>query len=165
MANQSIADFKLRFLEDATANELATGGTTHKRERLVKLPVSGVPMTKVYAQQRALSGGALTLDLTSLTDATGAALDLSGLKVQFVYIENAPASGAANTDTLNVKFGATNGYNIFGDAASEITLAVGGWCAVYNPEGTPDVANGSADTIDFASSDADADFIVMIAAG
>lgn len=167
MATSATAQVKLQFLETTTANELLVNSDLlHKFDELVKLTSSSTPaVTKVYAQQRALSAGALTLDLTALTDGTGAALDLTGLKVQFVAFANKPVSGAPNTDTLNVKFGATNGYNIFGDAASEVTLAVGGWCIFYNPEGTPDVANGSADTVDVSSSDADADFIVMIAAG
>jgi hypothetical protein len=164
MANEVITDLKLRFLEDDTANELATGGTTHAHSRLVKLPVSGVPMTKMYAQQLALSAGAYTLNLTALTDAAGAAMTFLGLKTQFVYIENAPKSGAPNTGTLNIKIGASDGYAIFGDAASEVTLAVGGYIAIYNPEGCPDVAS-DVDQIDISSSDADADFIVMIGAG
>lgn len=166
MATTATAQVKLQFFETTTVNELlVSGDLIHKFDELVKLTATSTPaVTKVYAQQRALSTGTLTLDLTALTDGSGAAMDLTGLKVQFVAVANKPVSGAANTDTLNVKFGATNGYNIFGDAASEATLAIGGWCIFYNPEGTPDVG-ASAKTIDFSGSDADADFIVMIAAG
>lgn len=166
MATSATAQVKLQFLETTTANELlADSDLLHKFDELVKLTATSTPVvTKVYAQQLALSTGALTVDLTALTDGTGASLDLTGLKVQFVAIANKPVSGAANTDTLNAKTGATNGYQIFGDAASEATLAIGGWCIFYNPEGTPDVG-ASAKTIDFSGSDADADFILMIAAG
>lgn len=167
MANTAQATLKLLFIETTTANELAADkDVQHKLNELVSLTSGTSPaVTKVYAQALSLSAGAYTADLTALTDATGASLDLSGLKVQFIAVKNAPTSGAANTGTLNVVKGATNGYNWLGDVASECTLPIGGWLCAYLPEGTPDVANGSADTIDFSSADTDADFILMIAAG
>lgn len=166
MATQATAEVKLQFLETTTANELLVNNNLlHKFEELVKLTSSTTPaITKVYAQQLALTAGAATVNLTALTDGLGAAMTMVGLKVQFVAFANKPVSGAANTDTLNVKIGGTDGYAIFGDAASEITLAIGGWCVFYNPEGCPDVAT-DVDQIDVSSSDTDADFIVMIAAG
>lgn len=167
MATTASAEVKVQFLETTAGNKLLVNrDLLHKFERQINLTSStaGAPVTKVYAQERTLTTGALTLDLTSLTDGLGAAMTFAGLKVQVVAIFNGPASGAANTSTLNVKIGASDGYAIFGDAASEITIPIGGWAIFYLPEGTPDVAS-DVDQVDFSSSDQDADFLVMLAAG
>lgn len=167
MANQATVQNRLELQEDvAAANELTRSQLIHSAsDNLLKLAAATTPaVTKVYAQQLQLSSGTLTVDLTALVDGAGQALDLTGLKVQIIKIVNAPRSGAANTDTLNVVIAAVNGYQWAGDAASEATLAIGGSLQIYNPEGTPDVG-ASAKDITFSSPDVDADFQLLIAAG
>ena len=166
MANNATLNVKLAMTETTTANELAADkNIDHVFEALAKLGATTTPVvTKVYAQQLQLSGGALTLNLTALTDGVGAALDLDTLKVQIFAVKNAPSTGAANTDTLNIKTGAVDGFGILGDTLSEATLAIGGFLVIYNPEGTADVA-AAVDQVDFSSTDVDASFQVLIAAG
>jgi hypothetical protein len=72
---------------------------------------SSVPVTKIASGTATLSGGALTIDLTSLTGLAGEAITFSGLKVQFAFFRN-PTSSANN---ITVGRGATNGYGF--DAA------------------------------------------------
>ena len=85
---------------------------------------------------------------------------MTGLKVQvFFFIAN-----ANNTANISIQDGATNGYDIFGDSGSYVSVPPGGWVLYYGADGLDDV--GSSDkTIDLASSDADASYQVQIVAG
>lgn len=64
--------------------------------------------TKVWADTLTLSGGALTVDLSSLTGMNGAALDLTGFYVHTCIIAIPTASAA-----MTFVAGATNGYGLF----------------------------------------------------
>lgn len=117
------------------------------------------PATQIWSDQITLSAGAATVDLSALTHPI-ATLDLTGLKVQAIKI----AAASANTAAITASDGATNGYNIFGDASGQVTIAAGGEVVFYNPEGNPDVG-AAAKTIDFSSGDTDAIFDIMVIAG
>ena len=126
------------------------------------LNASSTPaVTAAWSDTVALSGGSATIDLSSLSlGATLTALDLTGLKVQgFVF-----QSKAANTDTVTIVDGASNGYNLFGDSSGQVTLSPGGAVSFYAPEDLPDVGSG-AKTIDLSSSDLDAQVDVILIAG
>lgn len=126
---------------------------------------STVPATKAWSDQGQLTAGTVTLDLTSLSNgSTLAATNMTGLKVQLVKITNAPATGTANTSTLTIADGASNGYTLFGDASGQVTLPVGGWVLLGGNEGLPDVAS-NAKNITLTSSDTDADYQILIVAG
>ena len=122
---------------------------------------STVPATKVGALAVSLSGGAATLDLTSITHGSELnAVTFSGLKVQLLKVR----ARSTNTDTVTIVDGASNGYNIFGDASGQITLSAGMEALFFYNEALADVS-GSAKTIDFSSSDADAIVDIIIVAG
>ncbi|HDZ39250.1 MAG TPA: hypothetical protein ENH62_13375 [Marinobacter sp.] len=103
-------------------------------------------VSQVVWVNKALAGGAGTLDLTALTGANGA-VDLTGLKVQAIKFKN-PAGNAAMT----IKFGVANPYNLLGaswtlilPAATTIASEIQFVCN----EGAPDVA-GAAKDIDLS---------------
>lgn len=79
-------------------------------------------VTKHAHLKKAMSSGAATLDLTSLTGAgdNGTTVDLTGLKVQVAYFE-APAS---NANPVTIEPGASNGYELLG-SDFKITLQPG----------------------------------------
>lgn len=101
------------------------------------------PVTKMIWVNQALTAGAKTLDLTSLTGTNGASVTFSGLKVQSAKFKN-PTGNAAMT----IKFGAANPYNLLGASWTLILLA-GQEITVYGNDATPDVAGGAKD-IDIA---------------
>jgi hypothetical protein len=122
---------------------------------------STVPATKVASDSIALTAGTLTLDLTALVGAAGAAVTFTGLKVQLAKFKNP----STNTGTLVITVGAANGYNIFGDAAGSVTLGIGAEVLMMCPD-TLD-AVGVADLgIDITSAaDADATLQYILVAG
>lgn len=99
-----------------------------------------VPITKTAIFQKALVAGAVTVDLTALTGSNGAAVTLSGLKVQALYLKNP----TTNANTIKVKVGAANGYQVAG-AAWEVTLSPGQWMVLYGHDLTPDVGGAAKD--------------------
>lgn len=97
------------------------------------------PVTKHSAFALALSGGAATIDLTSLPDDDGvaAAVDFTGLKVQVAKFAN-PVGNAAMTITL----GASNGHPLF--TADGIVLQGGEEWTFKGYDAGTDVAAGDA---------------------
>ena len=113
-----------------------------------------VPATIVVDVTHTLSGGALTVDLTSLTGTNGSSVTASGLKLQY-FTAKCPAS---NTGALTLTTGSVNGFSI-DDAAAAWLIPVhpGGWVAWYGVNLSQDVAGGdlaidlsgtSTDTVD-----------------
>lgn len=87
-----------------------------------------VPVTTVVDVTHTLSGGALTVDLTSLTGTNGSSVTASGLKLQYMYIE----CPSTNTDAVTFTQGAVNGYSIDSAAAAWlIPVQPGGWAMIY----------------------------------
>ena len=113
-------------------------------------------ITQVASFLTTLSGGAATIDLTALTDA-GGALDLTGLKVQAIYFKVSAGDSAMTFTT-----GASNGYNLGGDALFSVILA-GGESACYSwNETSQDVAAGDKD-LDIAGTGTDSFECVILA--
>lgn len=123
-------------------------------------PTSTPAVSKAFSDSVQLTAGAASLDLAALAGPLSTAIDMTGLKVQAILV----LADAANTDVVTVDVGATNGYNIFGTAGSELALAAGGFALFYSPEGLPDVG-AAAKTIDLSSPDTDAIVKVIIVAG
>lgn len=143
----------------AAANRKVTwGALSVKNESLTA--ASTVPATKVAGGSVALDAGAKTLDLTSLTGlgANGATEDFTGLKIQALYFENP----STNANSISIAPGASNGYN-FSGADGKLTLQPGQSVLLFGNDATPDVANGSADQIDFAGTLVQPFNIVMVA--
>ena len=88
-------------------------------------------------QEIALSSGTKTVDLTALTDANGASISLSGLKVVAVQLENP----AANANNMTFAPGSANGCNFMG-ASGQVTLSPGQSIEIYNHTGGPTIGSG-----------------------
>ena len=120
-----------------------------------------VPSTKAYNASGALTDGAATLDLTALYTYQNQALDLSGLVVQAIMLQN------RGSNVMTFDTGDTNGYDIFGAATGSITLPAAN--GTYYPTVWFFTANGLEDidathkTIDIAGTGTDAYKIVLVA--
>lgn len=121
-------------------------------------------ITLVWGDLVSLSGGAVTLDLTSLDQGNlSPNVDLTGLKVRLIKI----AGGKNNSAKLVFKKGVTNGYPLFGEEGADSGMLVMNKDEVDMKlfrDSLPDVASG-AKTIDVTSTDLDANFEIIIAAG
>ena len=93
------------------------------------------PATKAVAIEQALTAGAATVDLTSLTGTNGASVDGTGLKVQCIKLRNK----ATNSNPMTIVKGAATGYDGFG-AAFSVTLAVGAEVTVYANDNGSDIS-------------------------
>lgn len=85
-----------------------TGG--RKEETLTGSTTPAVTTHAVGAQ--ALSAGAATIDLRTLTGLNGVAVDLNGLKPRYILLHNTGAN------SMTAAKGASNGYTGLGSAAS-----------------------------------------------
>lgn len=119
-----------------------------------------VAITQVYSDRRALTAGAYTLDLRTLVGPNGVALDLNGLKVKGIII----AANAANTAGIKVVKGSVTGYSIWKTATGEVTADPG--CFIVQTFGNNLAAvSATVKFIDFSSSQADAEFEIILVAG
>lgn len=123
---------------------------------------SSAPATKVIVDEITLSSGAATIDLTSLTGFAATSVTMSGLKVQAIILSTA----STNTHAVTFVEGASNGYEMLGNAFS-ITMGASGKSAtaafILN-EGAPDVS-ASAKTIDVSSTHQTAKFALLVVCG
>ncbi len=127
----------------ATARSV-THNAFNVSETLPRSASPAVPFTSTAFFKKALSSGAATIDLTSLTGTNGKTVDLTGLKVQAILLRNP----STNANPITVGEGATNGYELAGNAWS-VQLKPGMSCMIYAAEQAPDVGS-SAKTIDLA---------------
>jgi len=119
-----------------------------------------VAITKAYSDRRALTAGAYTLDLRTLLGPNGVALDLNGLKVKAIIIVANPA----NTAGIKVVKGAATGYLIWGTSTGEVTVYPG--FPIEQIFGNNLAAvSATVKFIDFSSSQADAEFEIILVAG
>lgn len=103
---------------------------------------STTPATKVVSRLIALTAGAYTIDLTTITGANGLAQDGTGLKLQLLRIKNL---GAA---VMTFTVGASNGYNVAG-AGFSVALLTNQKMTLDLYDASPDIASGDR-TIDVA---------------
>lgn len=134
---------------------LATGLTLSRTLNSGSTP----PVTMVVVAELTLSGGAYTLDFTSMTGLAGASRDASGLKLQYLEVINPAGNG-----NLYVVPGASNGYNIpnassrwdlLGHSTLDAVMA-----AVFNDD-LADVS-GSAKTLDFSGTGTESFFVKLL---
>lgn len=96
------------------------------------------PVTMTASFQKALSSGAATIDLTSLTGTNGSTVDFTGLKVQVVKFRNP----AANGNAITVTYGASNPH-LLGGTAFKWVLSPGQEILIYTNDASPDVGSSS----------------------
>ncbi len=107
-----------------------------------------------------LSGGTIDLDLTAFDQGNLPDIDFTG---KLIYMFKITAD-VANTDRIRVFPASSNGYELFGSAAGEISLGPGEVCMFYNPGGL-DAVGASDLGITFSSPDVDAKATILVAAG
>jgi len=140
---------KITVVETLETNTDSLGNdkqVTHDQFDTAKSLTSGTtpPVTKMAAFVQALTAGAATIDLSSLTGVNGATVDGTGLKVQILKIKNK----AESANPMSIAPGASNGYDIFG-ADFKITLQPGQEATLYSNDASPDI--GAEDkTLDLA---------------
>lgn len=148
---------------DSASTPGATGGgakLTHTAfNQSLALPTSTIPVTKAYVTSKALSGGAVSIDLTTLTDISQSATDLTGLKVQAILALNP----STNANAITITEGASNGHSISASSSSwKVTLQPGAWFLFYGNDAGQDV--GASDkTWDLSGTGSQALSIAVIA--
>ncbi|NBW11143.1 MAG: hypothetical protein EBR82_24245 [Caulobacteraceae bacterium] len=105
---------------------------------------TGVPVTKVASYEVAMSAGAATINLRSLTGINGSTVDGNGLKAQFVKFKNK----STNANAITITEGASNGYELLGNAFT-LVLKPGQEITMNLNEQAPDISD-SAKTIDIS---------------
>lgn len=118
---------------------------------------TSIPVAKVAAFLATLSSGALTINLAALVGTNGAAVDLTGLKVQSIKLK----ATSTNSGMITVAEGASNGIPLFGTAAT-FGLRAGQECQwLFNELGS-DVASGDR-TLDLTGTGAETLSIIIVA--
>lgn len=100
---------------DATLPTIGGSQITHSGLNTASESFTGaspVPVSLAVGVLVTLTGGAATLDLTAIVDELGRTIDLTGLKVQSFRAK--PTT--TNANKISFKSGASNGYNLGGDA-------------------------------------------------
>lgn len=118
------------------------------------------PATKIAGGQIALVAGSKTLSLVALTGlgANGADVNMNGLKVQAIYMENP----STNANSISIAKGASEGYQ-FSGSDGKLTLQPGQSVLLFGNDATPDVATGSAHNLDFSGTSTQAFNIIIVA--
>ena len=115
------------------------------------------PVTKVWADDVALSGGAATLDLQALVNVNLPNVDFTGLKVQALVM----TCPSGNSGAIIIKPGASNDYDL-GGAAMSWAVSPGGELIYLSLDNAPDVANADSE-LDFAGTGSETFKILMVA--
>lgn len=89
----------------ATAERVTDAGLNTTQNKLGS--ASTPPVTKKAHFAQALTAGAATIDLTALTDAQGAAIASTGLRVQAIKVQNPNANQLAVTPAVSNGYGLT----------------------------------------------------------
>jgi len=122
-------------LETNPDSAVASGRTvTHNQfNTALSLTGSSSPaVSKCACFVQALTAGAATVDLTSLTGTNGASVDGTGLKVQALKVKN------NGDNALTIVPGAANAYELFGSSGS-IEMQAGGDVLLFGNENAPDI--------------------------
>ena len=168
---QAEIDFKCKVTETPTLGQ--DGTTAQPLTYQISTDVSSFTLSPssvsplppgVYRYEKSitLSAGAATIDMSALDQGNLPDVDWTALSVTVQLIKVVAAR--ANTANVVVADGATNGYNIFGDASAQISVPPGGVGMFYGHDGLQAVAAADK-TIDLSSSDVDAVVSVQLIAG
>lgn len=140
------------------ATSQASRTVTHNAfDTVTTLTTGGSPdVTTVVSFNKAMSGGAATIDLTSLTGTNGATISASGLKLRILKA----IAKSTNANVVTISDGASNGYTWCGSSWS-LALKPGAQVLLYD-SGQGDAVSGSVKTIDLAGTLAQSvDFIMV----
>ena len=109
-----------------------------------------------------LSGGALTVDLTSLVCLDTTTVNLNGKKVRSIKFR----AKSTSTGAFTIAKGASNGYTGFGSAFSVVLEAAttGGSWVQYYTAGTGTAVSGTVKTLDITGTGSQV-LLIAIAAG
>lgn len=148
----------VNYVSKATVVETLEGGMISANDNTVTttgmnvdatLTASTTPaVTKYSAGTATMSGGAVTIDLTSLPDTNGTAgaVTLTGMKLAVAKFRNK----STNANEITIAKGASNGHTGFGSAFS-ITLQPGDEVMFKFNDNSGNVAVGGTDkTIDIS---------------
>lgn len=158
---------KIRFYLDvidtpAAGLDLASDvGYTHTIEHtLATYDAASTPAaTKSFSDTVALSGGAVTLDLSALAGPSSTTVNFNGLKVQ-IFKMTCPST---NTNPISCTVGVANGYNIFGAADGSVDVMPGATIMIYWDDELDDIVTDTNDEIDFAGTGVETFSIQMVA--
>ncbi len=121
------------------------------------------PITKIYSDQIALSGGAATIDLMVLPQSAGGDItqnvSFSGLKVQFYLFENP----STNANAITIDGDGTHPYELFGGATGLVTLEPGESIMGRCPETRGAVVSDTTDKITLAGTSAQVLNVMLVA--
>lgn len=122
------------------------------------------PLTRYWIQERQLSSGTDTFDLTALPD--GTTLDLTNKRVRIVSFR----AFFSNSDDITVKANASTGYPILGEgtdgtAANGVFSSRYGTITLLFGDDSQPVVSASKKDVLVTSPDSDARYKIMIAAG
>jgi hypothetical protein len=110
------------------------------------------PCTSRGGTDIAMTGGAVTLDLTALVGSGGVTVDGSGKRVQYIKVLN-----PATNHTIAIATGASNGYDGFGVAFKETLYPGGEFLKKLSALGTHGtVISGSNKTLDITGTGTEA---------
>lgn len=98
------------------------------------------PATKAVAVEQALTAGAATVDLTSMTGTNGVAVDGTGLRVQCLKFRNK----SVNAAVMSIAEAVANGYDGFG-AGFDIELKAGAEVTIYTNDAGGDIGAANKD--------------------
>jgi hypothetical protein len=143
-------------LPDAGLGDATVLHNNYSTERTISASTTP-PATMVASFVEALIGGAGGIDMTALVGTNGAAVDLTGLKVQMIKI-NAPA---ANTGVITIVPGVANGLDLFG-ASSSIGLLPGQELCFYFNDAAEDISPTVAE-LDLAGTGTETLEVVVVA--
>lgn len=118
---------------------------------------SAVPATNVIAIEGNLTAGADTIDLTNLAQSGGGSFDATGKRLQAFIIINP----ATNTVQQSWVPGASDGYNLFGNASGRYDPMPGQSALFFGFDKLPEVSS-SAKTIDITGDGTEVYKILMV---
>jgi hypothetical protein len=158
----------LEYVTNLTVREIleANTGSAGATDRTVKHSLlnksvtlnaaSTPPVSKVAAFEKALVGGAATIDLTALVGTNGAAVDGTGLKVRAIKI----IAKDTNANPITITKGLTNGYALAGNTFNW-PLSARQEQVFYGDDSTPVVAAG-AKTLDLAGTGTQSVTVIVV---
>jgi hypothetical protein len=141
----------------AAADQKSVTHTGYNTTKASQTAASTPPVTKCAYFSKALSAGAASIDLTALTGTNGAAVDFSGLKVQYFKFKNP----STNANAITVEAGASNGY-LLGGTGWTFELQPGAEIGGFANDASPDVS-GSTKTIDLSGTGTQALEVSLVA--
>ena len=148
----------LEVLEQLSLATLSDKSVTHQLKDELVLTSSSTPdFEKVWSARQLLTAGAATIDLKALTDPEGNTITTEGKKIRAIKIK----ALSTNANALTISEGASNGYELFGNAFT-IALEAGDHFLAYLGTNAPDISD-TTKNIDLAGTGTQGiDIIIVI---